>query len=556
MRSFPTIPRAASIGLISLIGSTLAFLNISLGFEGQTVAGVVFGGMIPLLISLGIIGTAVYAWWAQWRAVSTSVLLGWLLIGVFSMVFFGVGIVENSILEGTPVANQLHILVLFPTYGTVLSSLIARYDLLQRTRNRSLVKTSDFMERIEEIAGIGGFELDLQSGYVTYTEGAGKIRGLDSLQMHIDEVIATYHEDDQERLRTAVIDCRDDGIPFDVEGRITVGNGQDRWVRIRGERVKKHGDVHVRGVLQDITLEKEREQRIMVLNRILRHNIRNDLTIIEGNAEFLGDKLANLDSLPQSELNDQSLVEAIGELSKVSDNLMQDLTQFRSTFEEIDSVDMGGLAERARTIEDTSEGMLTIAEKTRRFEKVLETDMAAGAVDIQPIIQDVIATYRSKYPDITVTLTLEDARTVGTKVAIEFIIGELVENAIVHNSVDGLQITVAAETVGGQAVVTVKDNGSGIPDMERQVLENGGESSLLHGSGIGLWTVNWLANRLGGRVTVGEAEKGACVELNLPSAEAVAEEVTKEEEKPDQTLGTNVDNSYAEDTEPEGRMDQ
>lgn len=548
----PTIPRGGSIGFIALIGGVLAFFNFTVGFEEQTVAGLAFGGVLPLLISLGIVGIAFYAWRAQWRAESTEVLLGWILVGVISMLIFGLSIVEYGILEGPPMGNWTQILVLFPTYGTLPAFLVAKYDLRNRTRNRSLLRTSDFMERIEEMAGIGGFEIDANSGKVVYTEGARKLRGIESPRTNFDEVIETYHKGDKDRIRTAVTDCQKDGIPFDVEGRISVETGQERWVRVRGERITKNGDVQVRGVIQDITLEKEREQRIMVLNRILRHNIRNDLTIIEGNADVLADKLAHLDSLVKTEVTNPSLAEAVQELSGVSDNIMRDIARIRSIIDEMDSLDMGGLETRARTIQDTSEGMLTIAEKTRRFEKVLETDMAAGAIDIQPIIQNVIATYRTQYPDISVTQSLEDVTTVGTKEALEFIIGELVQNAIVHNPTEGRQISVATETDDGQVVVTVTDNGPGIPDMEREVLENGEESSLLHGSGIGLWAVNWLANRLGGRATVSEAEMGARVEVRLPSADEVAEEG----DRSDKTLGTNAESLDGDEAEPVGRMEQ
>jgi PAS domain S-box-containing protein len=35
-------------------------------------------------------------------------------------------------------------------------------------------------------------------------------------------------------------------------------------------------------VLQDVTDERQREQRLAVLNRVLRHNLRNDLNVVEG----------------------------------------------------------------------------------------------------------------------------------------------------------------------------------------------------------------------------------------------------------------------------------
>ena len=44
-------------------------------------------------------------------------------------------------------------------------------------------------------------------------------------------------------------------------------------------------------VLQDVTEERRREQRLTVLNRVLRHNLRNDLNVVEGYLDVAGKRV-------------------------------------------------------------------------------------------------------------------------------------------------------------------------------------------------------------------------------------------------------------------------
>jgi len=64
----------------------------------------------------------------------------------------------------------------------------------------------------------------------------------------------------------------------------------------------------------------------------------------------------------------------------------------------------------------------------------------------------------------------------------------------------------------------VSDDGPGVPDHELAVIDEGAESALEHGSGLGLWLVDWGANTLGGDVTFDVDESGTTVTVTLPAA--------------------------------------
>lgn len=65
--------------------------------------------------------------------------------------------------------------------------------------------------------------------------------------------------------------------------------------------------------------------------------------------------------------------------------------------------------------------------------------------------------------------------------------------------------------------ITVTDDGPGMPERERAVIREGEETPLFDGTGVGLWTLDWLVTRLGGGMTIAENEgRGTTVTLVLP----------------------------------------
>ena len=69
------------------------------------------------------------------------------------------------------------------------------------------------------------------------------------------------------------------------------------------------------------------------------------------------------------------------------------------------------------------------------------------------------------------------------------------------------------------AHLEVRDNGPGIKDVQLTPLKVGEETPLVHGSGIGLWLVEWVVTSLGGDVTFeNDTTRGLTVTLSLPLA--------------------------------------
>lgn len=224
---------------------------------------------------------------------------------------------------------------------------------------------------------------------------------------------------------------------------------------------------------------RERERRLSVLNRVLRHNLQNDMTVIQGHAQLIPD-------LEDRERREQT----------------------------------------ADTILRKSEGLVDHGKKARQLETIMENaEDPPAKQDVVRKVQNQLSEYSSEYPDVTVGTDLPEAAWVSAVSGIEFGIDSLIENAFEHNTSDDPEVTVSVREEDTEVVIEVADNGPGIPEHEREVITGEGEeTSLEHGSGIGLWLAFWAAEKSGGSLAFPEPDgDGGVAEIRLPSAEPPTE---------------------------------
>lgn len=226
-------------------------------------------------------------------------------------------------------------------------------------------------------------------------------------------------------------------------------------------------------LLRDVTERYTDEQRLAVLNRILRHNLRNDLDAVRGFAERLGDPDADRAALAGRIRDLATEVSALGDTVADAERLLSRPTLDR------DPVDVVALARSvASTVADESGDASVVA------------------------------------PDGSVTVRTDSTVLRG-------VLGELVENGLEHADRPDPSVTVTVTPTGDGASLAVRDEGPGIPDRERAVLLDGEETPLKHGSGLGLWLVSWGVTRLGGQLSFEEREsRGSVVRVVVPGRDA------------------------------------
>ncbi|EMA14201.1 histidine kinase N-terminal 7TM domain-containing protein [Haloarcula amylolytica] len=234
--------------------------------------------------------------------------------------------------------------------------------------------------------------------------------------------------------------------------------------------------------LNNVTEREKREQRLTqqrqrlkVTNRVLRHDIRNDMTVILGNAEMLLD------------------------------------AQQTETY--------------AHRIIQKGEEIVELSEKAQRLE-ALDGQGSSNkrALDIVECVERTVADLEQAWPDAEFQLERPNQADAYATGLVSLAIKNVIENAVKHNdkSVPKVEVTITKSTSTAQSIVIdVADNGPGIPDQEREVFEEGTETRLKHSRGLGLWLVFWIVTHSGGTIEISENKpRGSIVTIRLPSAES------------------------------------
>jgi PAS domain S-box-containing protein len=129
-------------------------------------------------------------------------------------------------------------------------------DITERKHaEEELRKSQAFLEQTGRLAGVGGWEIDLQSQKVTWGPETCRILGADlDFQPTFDELFSRFSPLSRPLLSTAIERAEATGEGWDLELSITAVDGRQIWARMVGT-VEFAGDrpVRLRGAFQDIT---------------------------------------------------------------------------------------------------------------------------------------------------------------------------------------------------------------------------------------------------------------------------------------------------------------
>jgi two-component system OmpR family sensor kinase len=203
------------------------------------------------------------------------------------------------------------------------------------------------------------------------------------------------------------------------------------------------------------------------LNRLLRHNILNAITVIRGNAELI-----------REDAHSEAIVD------------------------------------RTETIRMRSDQIDELIQNVKVLVKQIERDSPVEPIELTPIIQRELELARETYDDVRIDADVAQGVVVSADPLVSAAIENILTNAVVHNDQEQPEVTVSLTTAVETARLTIADNGPGVPDETKEALVDPGP----HGEhGLGLYLANQLINQYGGTLSFEErSPRGTTVTIELP----------------------------------------
>jgi signal transduction histidine kinase len=211
---------------------------------------------------------------------------------------------------------------------------------------------------------------------------------------------------------------------------------------------------------QDLETRKE---MVEMYDRLLRHDIGNDLQVIAGFAEVLASR-----------------------------------------------VDGDESAEYAEKIQRTANNSADLIDRVGDLVSTLEAQDEPEPRDLRPVLADTVAEVTASYESLSVEFDPGDFEyRVYAGDLLDSVFSNVLSNAAVHNE-GAVSVRVYAEEPGPDTVVVgMADDGTGIPeDVRDELFEMGVRGPDSGGSGFGLGFVRALTESYGGSVAVGESSDG------------------------------------------------
>lgn len=233
------------------------------------------------------------------------------------------------------------------------------------------------------------------------------------------------------------------------------------------------GDVDKFTIIQDnITKDRLNKQVLDVLNRVLRHNLRTSINVIEGYTDILNSNCSDT----QKKKSIRNIRERTGEMNEISDKMKQ----IRNLVKGYD--------------EPTPLKINEINDIVKPYRRINNTIIRLDIKDIQS---------RSiKYGDVF-------------QIAFDEAINYALDNKTKHVSRIHVMIE-GEENKENIAKITISDNKPPIDKSKWNIIKSGKETPLDHIDGIELWVLYWSITAIGGTINLSHHSDGNVFKMCVP----------------------------------------
>lgn len=421
------------------LGATVPALTFGVGYWLHIAyAYLIVAAGIVLLLALGNLAARMYRY-------QVALLIVGAIPPLFSHIAFSLGRSPIPNLDLTP--------FLFSFTGVVFGLALFRFNLLALTpvaRIQSLREMGDGLVVVDDSDRV--------------VDVLGVARELFDQELAIGRPVS-------EGIDAANLEALDGSIHTSTIG------GQRRAYELRLAPVRDHHGARTGRMLmvRDVTGLRESEQRLKVSNRVLRHNLRNEIGVVLGYARTLAERLDGTDEA------------------------------------------------YATVIHETATELHELSEKARR---ITHLDGAINGeratVDIAAELSAVVEEFRAATTDLVIHLDVPDSLevTMVSQETFRIAVRNVIENAVEHNDAAKPCVSATVESTDDEVRIRVADNGSGLPEMERSVIGAGLETPLEHSQGLGLWLTYWCVSMSNGSLDLDADDDGTTVTIAFPAEDA------------------------------------
>lgn len=283
--------------------------------------------------------------------------------------------------------------------------------------------------------------------------------------------------------------------------RFETRRGQREFVRV-GVPIDRGSQRDGYGIYIDVSEQRRRRERLNVLDRLLRHDLRNHVNVIRGASEELSERYEHDD-----------LVESVRE---------------------------------------SADGLLARSERTRFAGDLVSTDAERDTHHLATVVR----TVRERVSAATITVDVPEDAVVAATDSFHVAVEEILQNAVEHGREFGeeasVEVTARESLDGDYWDVRIADEGPGIHPREYEVVTGDREYTQVdHATGLGLWIAHWVLEESGGRLSFeANSPTGTVVTLRVPSADAGDGEATGDVD-PDPTVEPDAGQDPDADPDPD-----
>ncbi|MBL9116166.1 MAG: PAS domain-containing protein [Verrucomicrobiaceae bacterium] len=397
--------------------------------------------------------------------------------------------VERGIVQ-TPYFVGFAFLAVLVAMGHELSDEVFRAAQL----SRDLSESERRMDLAAHAAKLGFWTWDLKSDEIWANETARELFEVPANEkVDFSRFMLAVHPEDRDGVQKAVEEALAGGLAYEREYRTMLNHAGNRWIAARGRVELGPGGkpVLMRGVLMDITAQKQSEYELQQLRGQLAH---------AGRVSMMG----QLASALAHELNQP--LGAILRNAEAAELFMQ--------------ADVPNLEEVRAIIADIRKDDQRAGDVIDRLRALLKRrDIESRSVSVVQLLDEVLALIRADAAARGVKLTVScdsDIPSVrGDRVHLQQVLINLIINAmdaLSDTCTPERKVTVSADaSKTGFVEVTVSDNGQGIPPEKLQNVFDPFFTTKPHGMGMGLPISRTIIEAHGGKITAGNHKNGGAV---------------------------------------------